>query len=501
MDLFGSIFGIRELYFDMLDRMKDAVYVCDIDGRLIYLNKAAEHLDGVQLKNIKGKTTFEVYGLSEGSSPMLKALKSEIPIVDMEFSYYINGKEIVQICNSGPIYESGKLMGAYTIQKDLTDFRDILEENIALQKQISFEKSKMSQFNSDDNPFGNIIGDSIVMRDCVRLAERSSMTNSSVMLVGATGSGKELFAHAIHNASDRKKKPFLALNCATIPESLIEGILFGTVKGVYTGAVEKEGLLAQAKGGTVFLDEINSMPLSSQAKLLRVLEEKKIMKLGSDKEVSVDFRIISSTNENPGEAIRLGHIREDLYYRLSVIQVTIPPLESRKEDIDQLVDYFLKRYNEKFGKNVLGIDRSVRELFMSFKWPGNVRQLRACMESAMNFTENGCLISITDLPRYLFDDIESTGNRYATWTPTGRTMNDGDISMLNEDYRGHRAEINQRWDNIEDGKNIIEQIQTDEKNKIIMALKESGGNIAAAAKSMGLSRQTLHYRLKKYGLK
>ena len=174
------------------------------------------------------------------------------------------------------------------------------------------------------------------------------------MLIGSTGSGKEIFARAIHNGSNRVKKTVLALNCAAIPETLIESILFGTVKGVYTGAVEKDGILAQADGGTVFLDEINSMPLASQAKLLRVLEERRIMKLGSNKEVPIDIRVISSTNEDPVDAVRNQHMREDLLYRLSVVPIVIPPLRERKEDLPELIDYFIKKYNDRFDKHILG---------------------------------------------------------------------------------------------------------------------------------------------------
>ncbi|MGN0962229.1 MAG: sigma 54-interacting transcriptional regulator, partial [Clostridia bacterium] len=270
MGLFDELFNARSLYFDVFDKMIEAVYICDTDRNLIYFNRAAEKLDGYLLKDVKGKSTYELYGLTETESPMLRALTTERPVVNEEFSYYVNGKEVVQLCNSGPIYEEGRLIGAYTVQRDLTMYKDIMEKNIALQRAISRQKNTVVSLRDDS--FSEIIGGSDKFCHCVAQARRAARTSSSVMLIGATGSGKEVFARAVHEGSDRRGKPFLALNCAAIPESLIESILFGTTRGVYTGAVEKEGILSQADGGTVFLDEINSMPLASQGKLLRVLE-------------------------------------------------------------------------------------------------------------------------------------------------------------------------------------------------------------------------------------
>ena len=489
MDLFEELFDSRNLYFDAFDRMSDAFYVLDINKNIVYINKAAERLDGHLLRDVKGKSTKEVYGLDDEDSPALKSLKYECPIVDEPFTYYVNGRELPQICNSGPIYNNGKLVGSYSIQKDMTNIRDIVEKNISLQHELNRRESLAPKDTGD--PFGKIIGNSDSLGTCISQARSAAKTNSAVMLVGNTGSGKEIFATAIHKASDRVKRPFLTLNCAAIPDTLIEGILFGTVKGVYTGAIEKDGLLAQADGGTVFLDEINSMPLSSQAKLLRVLEEKKIMKLGSNKEEPIDIRIISSTNEFPVEAIRNGHLREDLFYRLSVVQITIPPLRDRKEDILLLTEFFIEKYNRRFHKKVIGIDENVLAVFMSFSWPGNVRQLKTCIESAMNFTEDNQKITIADLPSYVFENSEISENRFRQYK----------INQREREAKKNSVVITSEVNNNNIREDIFGNIDRKNKEELVAAIYRANGNVAQAARDLGISRQLAYYRVKKYRIK
>lgn len=371
-----------------------------------------------------------------------------------------------------------KLVGAYTLQRDLTQVKELVEQNIVLQDALNSRISHNLDVVGEGDFFKNVVGKSGIFLQCKSLVARAAVSDSPVMLIGDTGSGKEVFARAVHELSPRRRGPFLALNCAAIPESLIESILFGTTKGVYTGAIEKEGLISKANGGTIFLDELNSMPLASQAKLLRVLEDKKIMKLGSSHEQSVDVRIVSSMNKQPLYEIERKHLREDLYYRLSVVQINIPPLKERKEDIPLLVDYFIKEYNKRFQKNVCDVSNDVLEYFFEYSWPGNVRQLKACIESAMIFAK-GIQITYEDLPRYIFNSSDSLQN-----VCHAGSYEKNVAKRKTEDYEREVCSAPSRDEN--------------DRMQILHALAVSKGNKAKAARNLGISRQLLQYRIKKY---
>lgn len=493
MKPFDFLFEHESIYFNLFDRLSEAIYIYNTKKELVYLNRAAENLDGFTLQHGKGKSIFELYDFEnefkEENSPVLNTLKTERSLKNVEVVYYMNGKKIIQICDTAPIYNNGILIGAYNIQRDITDVKNIVEENIALKQKVSRQKRLMEKENDEAAFSSTLIGKSEEFQKCKDMALKAARTDSNIMLIGATGSGKEIFANMIHHHSLRHNGPFLALNCAAIPESLIEGILFGTTKGVYTGAVEKEGLLVQANGGTVFLDEINSMPLASQAKLLRVLEEKSIMKLGSGKEIPIDVRIISSTNELPPIAIEREHLREDLFYRISVVQVTIPSLAQRREDIPLLTEHFISKYNRRFHKRVSGVSPEVYNFFMNFSWPGNVRQLKTCVESAMNFAEPEGMITMEDIPQYVLESIPIMNKDYsAEQTPEAEERTCRRKSPAEEAPPPSEAKL-------------LAQIKQRKKQEFIDALNASDGNITAAAKTMGISKQLMYYYIKKYDLR
>ncbi|HMM06353.1 MAG TPA: sigma 54-interacting transcriptional regulator [Clostridiales bacterium] len=456
----------------IFDKIAEAVYFCDLEGNLVYMNKKAEQLDGFAFLRVRGKSVAGLYGLDETTSPLLKALYEAKPVEDAQVTYYVNGREVTQLCNAAPLWQNGVLTGAYSIQRDITEMKQIIETNLALQWEVMGCQKKPGSHNARETAM-LLIGESENFKRCKQRAFQAAQNDSGVFLVGDTGSGKELFARFIHDQSDRAKGPFLALNCAAIPEGLLEGILFGTAKGVYTGAVEREGLLLEAEGGTVFLDEINSMPLASQAKLLRVLEEKKVYKLGGSQGKSLNARIISSSNELPRGAVERGVLREDLFYRLSVVYIQIPPLKERREDIPLLVDYFLADYNQRFAKNVIGVADEVMAFFAEFSWPGNVRQLKHSIESAMNFTDSGQWIGLSALPPYLFEPVTAK-----TVTP-----------------------LTEKEMPTETPATVMETIRDGEKKEIVEALKKAKGNMAQAARLLGMTRQAMVYRVKKYGLK
>ena len=302
-----------------------------------------------------------------------------------------------------------------------------------------------------------------------------------MLLSGFTGSGKEIFAGSIHSESPRKDKPFLAINCAAIPEGLLEGLLFGTKRGSFTGSADKVGIFEQANGGTLFLDEINSMPLHSQAKLLRAIEEKAIRPVGGEVDIPVDVRIISSINTMPSEAIRNNQLREDLFYRLSVVSIMIPPISQRKGDVALLTEHFIEIFNGRYMKNIRGLEPECRRFFMEYGWPGNVRQLKHAIEAAVNIADRFAeQITMADLPRYLLEQAEGA-------SVFGEPFTDSRTSSAEHEPQA--------------GGDVFANIHAAEKEAIINALVQAGGNVSKAARILDMNRQTLVYRMRKYDIK
>ena len=287
--------------------------------------------------------------------------------------------------------------------------------------------------------------------------------------MGETGTGKELLAQSIHNASRRANGPFLAINCAAIPDNLLEGLLFGTEKGAYTGAESRAGLFEQANGGTLLLDEINSMNILLQSKLLRVLQDSMIRRVGGVKESHVDVRVLSNINIPPYQAIEENKLRHDLFYRLGVININIPPLRDHKEDIPLLSKNFILHFNQKLLKNVRNIDRATLELFNSYRWAGNIRELEHAIEHAMNILPDDQSV-IT--PDYIPDHILS-------------------LAALPSHEEG-KVQENPR--------SLSSTRQNTESQMLRKALLENGGNVSKTARSLGISRQNLQYRFKRSGI-
>ncbi|MFN3505763.1 MAG: sigma 54-interacting transcriptional regulator [Caldimicrobium sp.] len=327
------------------------------------------------------------------------------------------------------------------------------------------EKSKREELEyelKDKYRFQNIIYVSSSMKEVIKTALKIASTKATVLLRGESGTGKELLAKAIHFASNRSDKPFIAINCAAIPESLLEAELFGFEKGAFTGAyTSKKGKFELADGGTLFLDEIGDLPLSLQAKLLRVLQEQSFERLGGTKTIKVDVRIISATNKNLEELVEKGLFREDLYWRLNVVPIYIPPLRERREDIPVLIEHFLKKFNQLYGKQV-AITPEVLEKFLNYSYPGNVRELE-------NLIERLVLLSEEDFIKNFPPLVETNTTFRASILPKS------DLS-----------------------KSLPAEIEAIEKEKILTALKECNFNQSKAAKVLGLTRRQLNYRLKKY---
>lgn len=254
------------------------------------------------------------------------------------------------------------------------------EEEIQHRPRVEIPKGSIFNLYS----VGDIVSESEAMEVLKRRIEKVADTDSTVLIYGETGTGKELVAESIHSSGKRRHKPFVSQNCAAIPPNLLESILFGTEKGSYTGAETRKGLLEAAAGGTLFLDEINTMDVNTQSKLLKAIEDKKIMRVGGTSSIPVDIRIIAAVNVHPRVCLNNRDLREDLYYRLRVVELKVPPLRERKEDIPELVEYFIQYYNRKMGKYIAGLSAELMDRFMEYQWPGNVRELKNAIEGGFN---------------------------------------------------------------------------------------------------------------------
>jgi DNA-binding NtrC family response regulator len=317
----------------------------------------------------------------------------------------------------------------------------------------------------DSGNLGQLRGTSRKMQEIFRLIELVAPSTASVLITGASGTGKELVARTIHQLSPRRERPFVAINCAAIPETLIESEIFGHEKGAFTGALERRtGCFELAEGGTILLDEIGEMPIATQAKLLRVLEDRKLRRLGSKVETSVDVRVLAATNKVPDEAVAAGELRSDLYYRLNVFNIHMPPLREHKEDLPELVQLLIAEMNSKHSRKVVAVSEAVMNLFNNYTWPGNVRELRNTIERAAIVCDSG-MIETKHLP---------TGFGHAILRTSSH---DPDAIRLG----------------------VGTTVGEAEKMLILKTLESTSNNKTRAAEILGISLKTLHNKLKEYG--
>jgi putative PEP-CTERM system response regulator len=360
-------------------------------------------------------------------------------------------------------------LGAYhyvTKPFDNDELRLIISRSLsekALKQELIFRREEMDK--SFD--FGNILGKSKGMKDIFKMVKQIADSKSTVLIMGESGTGKELISRAIHYNSNRKNYPFVTINCAAIPETLIESELFGHEKGAFTNAIEKKlGRFEVAHQGTLFLDEIGELSLTTQAKILRFLEEKEFNRVGGSKTIKVDVRLITATNKDLNQMIKKGSFREDLYYRINVVPIVIPPLRERKEDIPILIDHFINKFSVENNKNVKGINKEALEFLMQYEWPGNVRELENLIERVIALTSNE-YIPANELP-YSFKNI---------------------------------PKINGLKESVLDGKVSFLQAEEEfEKEVILDALKKTNYIQSHAAEILGISRRILKYKMDKLGI-
>jgi len=350
----------------------------------------------------------------------------------------------------------------------LADAVASVREQVAERQQLERENDRMRYELGENKGFTNIIGHSSAMRSVYLEMEKVARSSANVLLLGESGTGKELLAQAIHYASDRKDGPFVAVNCAALPEGLIESELFGHEKGAFTGAIKQRiGRFEEASNGTLFLDEIGDIPVQTQVKLLRVLQEKVFERVGSQQPISTNARIIAATSRNLEKMKDEGSFREDLYYRLAVVPLAVPPLRRRKEDIISLADYFLAKYNKLYSKNVLRLSTPAINMLMSYHWPGNVRELENMIERAVIMSASS-VINAVDLPPSL-QTAAATGTESVLLGKNGATAANAGLETLTAAF---------------------------ETELITAALKRTHGNISAAARELSTTLRKLHYRIR-----
>ncbi|MBD8075638.1 sigma-54 interaction domain-containing protein [Bacillus thuringiensis] len=458
---FKQIIEMNMLYETLINELDIGIHIINEESKTIVYNRKMMEIESMDRLDVLYKSPLEVFAFEENkNSTLIEALKFGKTKKNIKQTYFNNkGQEITTINDTFPIIENGKIKGAIEISKEISNLKQTIK--------ISPSRKQSTKFT-----FDHIIGDSEAIQSIITEGKRVIRTSSSILLVGETGTGKELFAQSIHNESQRSTKPFISQNCAAIPDTLMESLLFGTNRGAFTGAIDKSGLFEEANGGTLLLDEINSLSPALQAKLLRAIQEKTIRRIGGTHEKEIDVRIIATINEDPFEAIAHNRLREDLYYRLSVVTLCLPPLRERKEDIPDLVQHFIEKYNTQFGLNVTDVDVNVREFFYAYDWPGNVRELEHIIEGSMNLIEDETIITAFHMPTRFRERIKT-------------------------EFNMQHALTNHNTDAPKTLKHTIEKM---EKNYINQILKENHGNISQAAKFLGLSRQNLQYRIKKLHL-
>lgn len=442
---------IRDIdkYKSIYDKV-DALIIVNEENMILYSAMINDDRTYISTKDVIGQNLYEMYpNLTEENSTHARVMKTGKPVInENQLIVERSGKAYVINTSTFLIEDNGRRIGTFDLSLSLTP------------------KSKNDE-KEDRNKL--YVLDSIVTENEAMLSIKSkilkvSRNDSPVMVIGESGTGKELIVEAIHSMGSRRENPFISVNCAAIPDALMESTLFGTVKGSFTGAENRKGLFEIADGGTLFLDEINSMNIDLQAKLLKAVEEQKYMKLGGERYVDVDVRVISAVNVDPEEAIKNNSLRSDLFFRLGVVQFFVPPLRERKEDLKPLTEHFISYYNSRMNRQVMGVDEDVRRVFENYPWPGNVREFRNVMESAFNMAE-GEYIALSDIPETLAVFSFTRGN--AAFPEAGKSL----TSMMNE-YE----------------KEIIQQ-----------TLRNSA-SLSQASSMLKMTRQAVKYKIEKYGI-
>jgi transcriptional regulator with PAS, ATPase and Fis domain len=457
MDTINDYYVDKDLLNTIFNTVDECVVVVDEYGIITMMSSGYKEFIGCV--NPEGKHVTKVI---QNTKLHIVAKTGEKEVGEIQ---EVNGHKMISM--RFPIVKEGKIVGAIgkVMFKDLRNFKILSNKITNLEKELEYYRNELSTDRKAIYTFNNIIGRSDKSKEVMSLAKSAAKTDSNVLITGESGTGKELFAHSIHNASRRCLKPFVKINCGAIPAELFESEMFGYEEGAFTGAKRtgKKGKFEHANGGTILLDEIGDMPMSMQVKLLRVIQEKELVRVGGNDVIKVDVRVIASTNKSLEQLIKDGKFREDLYYRLDVMHLKLPSLRERVEDIEELSNELRMKICKKHGIYSEGISREAIDYLKSYSWPGNIRQLENVIERAINLLDADLSIMPKHLPEKI---IKSKIKKYS----------------LENNYL----------------KDIVETI---EKDLIMECLNKTGGNKNETAKILGLSRAGLYKKINRYNLR
>ncbi len=493
--------SLREMHQfsqEIISSANEGIIVYDPDLRYVVFNRFMEELTGMRAEEVLGKYAPDVFPFlhEQGMDVMIRrALQGETATTPDLLVRMPTGREVWEANRYGPHRDAqGNIVGIIALVRDITKrkqaeeaLRKALLEVEELKNRLQAENVYLQEEIRREHDFVEMVGSSPALLAVLRKVEQVAPTDSTVVLYGETGTGKELIARALHNRSGRKDRPLVKVNCSAISAGLVESELFGHVKGAFTGAIERRiGRFELADGGTIFLDEVGELPLETQVKLLRVLQEGEFEAVGSSKTLRVDVRVIAATNRDLEEAVRAGRFRSDLFYRLNVFLLTVPPLRERRSDIPQLVMFFLSRFSKKFGKRVETVSQETMDRLVSYSWPGNVRELQNVIERAVVLAQGPVLeldrdLLITVAPERSPDIVESPAS--SAW-PTVRGRE-----------RGSRPASS--------AGSGLPTLEESERSHILAALKQSGGVVEGpkgAARILDLHPNTLRSRMQKLGI-
>ena len=447
---------------------KDFKDVCVVNDacEIEYVHVFNPDFFGFKPDEVIGKSFLQIYAnLDEANSTFVRAIHGGERFVNyVQVLENNEGRAVKQTEDIYLIRSGEKIIGA-------VEFADYDEEMdlVAPKRDGQIE----NLLNDDYATADNMIGECEAVAELKKKIQKIKDADSPVLIMGETGTGKELTAHIIHNSSARRKNPYVYVNCSALPENLLEGILFGIKKGSFTDAEEKTGLFQMAEKGTLFLDEVDSMPLGIQSKILRAIEEKCIRPIGGTQEIYLDVRIIASCNKQMNELLKSRSLRNDLLFRLSVIQFSLPPLRERKSDILQIADYYRKKYNQIYKKKITGFTKELQHHMLHYAWPGNVRELKNMMEGMYPVMK---------------DNVIGEEHMRQRWLGT-----EAETKRLSETRREAAAFLSS-------GKNLKEYLEDYERQCIENAWHESGEDFSEAANQLGISPQLFRYKMKKYFL-